>query len=173
MEGNRRKTRTNLAIATCEVGCRGGCFGRVRWRGRRVRWGSSIRWAGALYLCCSGPGPGPGSHNATAPGNGAGPGRMIGYFNDAAQIHFHLQLPGKGIECDAISNNSDAEEGIRTNSVEYKENCFLYFVLRRSTIHRGSIHAGLSTVILISFKAASASFCLSSSFLYLLILLSS
>jgi len=29
---------------------------------------------------------------------------MIGYFNDAAQIHFHLELPSKGIEYDTISN---------------------------------------------------------------------
>ena len=62
---------------------------------------------------------GPGSLDAAAPRTAQVRGwRMIGYFIDDAPDPFHLQLPGKGIDCDAISNNSDAEEGIRTNSVE-------------------------------------------------------
>ena len=61
---------------------------------------SCIRWAKHSIYAAGGPGPRPGFY-AAAPGT---VGRMIGYFIDDAEVYFHLQLPGKGIECDAISN---------------------------------------------------------------------
>jgi hypothetical protein len=77
--------RTNLAIAICEVRCRGGvldaCVGEGEEYDGRAAFGGQER---SIYAAV-----------ALAPRrgrtrDGAGPGRMIGFFIDDTQIHFHL-----------------------------------------------------------------------------------